>query len=232
MGEVKPLREFGPTFLKVRYYDGKSFERIGSEPRRKVRLNGHPAGLADLRYLGRYENRVNVEIDGFWPELRNLAIRHLRADSCKKAEGEIGHPPSPLETFKVFHEVARLGGGKRARGSDPAADPVVGHFENRIVSDQASMKRELEKGREYAALIAIGLHGGPADRKKRQQPRYRQAGDGLIRELVLKPFQIPSNSAKLRARNVVLLEFVLLCGDIFGNGVGQELLAFRSTVIR
>ncbi len=83
MGEVKRLREFGPTFLKVRYNDGKSLERIGSEPRRKVRLNDHPAGLAGFRYLGRYENRVSVEVDGFWSELRNLAIRHPRADARK-----------------------------------------------------------------------------------------------------------------------------------------------------
>ena len=43
MGEVKPLREFGPTFLKVRYYNGKPLERIVSEPSSKVRLN--PATL-------------------------------------------------------------------------------------------------------------------------------------------------------------------------------------------
>jgi hypothetical protein len=38
-------------------------------------------------------------------------------------------------------------------------------------------------------------------------------------KMILQPFQVPSNPANPRARNIVRLEFALIGADMFGNRI-------------
>src|SRR5580658_8530332 len=124
MGEFELLRKLGSPFLKVRDHDRELLQRVGPQPGREVRLNRHPARLANLGDLGRHEDRPGLKIHGLGLELGDFSLWHPWTDAGKQAEREIRDPPSTLEALKVLHELTCLGCGKSDRYSPSAPDSV------------------------------------------------------------------------------------------------------------
>lgn len=106
------------------------------------------------------------------------------------------------------------------------------HLGDGILGDPAPLERILEEGREDTAPVVVRLHPGPALLQERCQGSGGQLGHGLAGEGLDKPFQLPANPRHLRGRDLVLLELVLLRGDVVGHGFVEFLLPFRLAIVR
>lgn len=112
------------------------------------------------------------------------------------------------------HQFFGLLGGEGLRHPAPLADAIVGHLQDWVFRGPSTVKAELEKCAENAALVIERLHAGPAGFQERHESRHGDFRDSLAFEMLLQPLKVPCDAFELGITNVLLVELVLLRGDV------------------